>query len=206
MLISPDAKIIETVNSQVIYEADFVTREKSKKLFEYLLKLNWQNDTATIYGKKIITKRQIVWMAEKGLDYNYSGNNRVASGVWDAQVFELKQKLEAHLGCQFNSCLLNLYPTGGEGMAFHSDDQNHLEPNSAVAIISLGCDRFLKFRPNPKLENLSNQNPCKILLQEGSLVVMERQTQKYWQHEIPKMGGVKTTRISLTFRQMLKKS
>ncbi len=203
MLIPQDSIIIETTNSKVVYQAGFVQSDQIDKLFSYLLGLEWQNDTATIYGKKIITKRQIVWMAEAGLDYNYSGNNRVASGVWDPKVLELKEKLEAHLDCQFNSCLLNLYPTGGEGMAFHSDDQNHLEPNSAVAIISLGCDRFLKFRPNPKL--ITEDKRCKVLLQQGSLVVMENQTQKYWQHEIPKMAGVKTTRISLTFRQMLRK-
>ena len=205
MLIPQDNLIIETTNSRVVYEEGFLERDQTKALFAYLLGLEWQHDTATIYGKKIITKRQIVWMAETGLDYNYSGNNRVASGVWDPQVLELKEKLETHLGCQFNSCLLNRYPTGGEGMAFHSDDQNHLEPNSAVAIISLGCDRFLKFRPNPKLEDWENLKPSKVLLEQGSLITMSGQTQKYWQHEIPKMAGVKTTRISLTFRQMLKK-
>ena len=45
-----------------------------------------------------------------------------------------------------------------------------------------------------------------ILLENGSLVTMLGQTQKYWQHEIPKMAAIKNPRISLTFRMMKEKT
>ncbi|KAF9547254.1 hypothetical protein CPC08DRAFT_699821 [Agrocybe pediades] len=41
------------------------------------------------------------------------------------------------------------------------------------------------------------------LLQPGSLLVMQGDTQKYWKHEIPKEPKVTTGRISLTFRQLV---
>jgi len=205
MLIPQNHTIFETENSKSVYQENFIDFDQANIYFDYFLnQISWTPDSAKIYGKTIYTKRQIAWFANKNLDYNYSGTNRVADGKWDQKVFEIKQKLEIETGYKFNSCLLNYYPTGVEGMAFHSDDQNHLEPKSAVAIISFGAERFLKFRPNPKLasEIKSNLSAHKILLEKGSLVTMLGQTQKYWQHEIPKMAAIKNPRISLTFRMM----
>jgi len=208
MLIPQNSTIFETSNSRCIYEENFVDLVQAETLFEYFLnQILWTPDSAKIHGKTIFTKRQIAWFAEATLDYNYSGTNRVANGEWDGEVWKIKQKLESETGYKYNSCLLNMYPTGGEGMAFHSDDQNHLQPKSAVAIVSFGAERFLKFRPNPKLNILekSGFTAHKVLLEKGSLVLMLGETQKYWQHEIPKMAAIKTSRISLTFRQMREK-
>ncbi|KAF9477711.1 hypothetical protein BDN70DRAFT_914008 [Pholiota conissans] len=41
------------------------------------------------------------------------------------------------------------------------------------------------------------------ILQPGSLVVMQGDTQRYWKHEIPREPKVKEPRISLTFRQLI---
>uniref|UniRef100_A0A8H7XMU3 Fe2OG dioxygenase domain-containing protein n=1 Tax=Psilocybe cubensis TaxID=181762 RepID=A0A8H7XMU3_PSICU len=41
------------------------------------------------------------------------------------------------------------------------------------------------------------------ILDSGSLVVMQGDTQRYWKHEIPKEPKVKEGRISLTFRQLV---
>ena len=206
MLIPQNPTIFETANSKSVYQQSFIDLDEANKYFEYFLnQIVWVPDSARIYGKTIYTKRQIAWFADYGLDYNYSGTNRVADGKWDDKVLEIKQKLESQTGFEFNSCLLNFYPSGGEGMAFHSDDQNHLQPKSAVAIVSFGAERFLKFRPNPKLNTLekTQQLAYKITLEKGSLVTMLGETQKYWQHEIPKMAAINSPRISLTFRRML---
>jgi len=208
MLFPQNPTIFVTTNSQTTYQDSFIDLDEASLLFEYFLnEILWTPDTAKIYGKTIITKRQIAWFADAGLDYNYSGINRVADGGWNEKVLVIKQRLEVTTGYRYNSCLLNFYPTGGEGMAFHSDDQNHLEPNSAVAIISFGAERFLKFRPNPKLNSVikAEMSDSKVLLQKGSLVLMFGETQKFWQHEIPKMAAIQTPRISLTFRLMKQK-
>jgi alkylated DNA repair dioxygenase AlkB len=83
-------------------------------------------------------------------------------------------------------------------MAWHSDDQNHLDPESTtVAIISLGAERFFKLR-----ETKDRSNQYKLTLEKGALLLMRDQTQKYYQHEIPKMVAIKDIRISLTWRTM----
>jgi alkylated DNA repair dioxygenase AlkB len=189
--------VLETTNSQVLYQPSFLTSNESQILYNYFLhNIAWQHDQAKIYGKTIITKREIAWFADKGYDYNYSGTSRIAQ-EWNSEVLKLKQKLENETGHKFNSCLLNLYHDGSEGMAWHSDDQNHLEPDSPVAIISLGSERFFKLR-----ETKIRDNQRKLILEKGSLLLMLDQTQTHWQHEIPKMTAVKEPRISLTWRRM----
>jgi alkylated DNA repair dioxygenase AlkB len=191
-ILNNDLGII-TYQEQFINDVDYY--------FNYFLNsIIWSHDEAVIYGKKIITKRKIAWFANQDFNYNYSGTSRLAQN-WDPIVLEIKQELESQTGYQFNSCLLNLYHDGQEGMAFHSDDQNHLEPNSPVAIISFGAERFFKLRKtSDKITSI------KQTLSQGSLLLMLTTTQKYWQHEIPKMAAIKSPRISMTFRSMKKKS
>jgi alkylated DNA repair dioxygenase AlkB len=199
--------LLSTANQTLIqnpclttYQSGFLSSEESEIYYNYFLNhIKWAHDEAVIYGKRIITKRKIAWFAGSGFDYNYSGASRIAQ-PWDKKVLEIKAKLEAQTGYTYNSCLLNLYHDGSEGMAWHSDDQNHLEPDSPVAIVSLGAERFFKLR-----ETKARDNQRKITLEQGSLLLMTGETQAYWQHEIPKMATIKTPRISLTLRSMLTK-
>ncbi|MBC7406384.1 MAG: alpha-ketoglutarate-dependent dioxygenase AlkB [Candidatus Parcubacteria bacterium] len=199
-LFSQEEIILKTENSLVTYQSQFLSEQEIASYFGYFLEnIDWDNDQAIIYGKKIITKRKIAWFADDGADYNYSGSSRIGKN-WDKNLLKIKQKLTLDTGYTVNSCLMNMYHTGMEGMGWHSDDQNHLEPKSAVAIISFGAERWLKLR-----ETSDKTNQKKTLLEQGSLLLMLDQTQKYWQHEIPKMAGVKDIRISLTFRLMKRK-
>jgi alkylated DNA repair dioxygenase AlkB len=196
-LISQNIILINQSNSKVTYQSEFLNNNESEILFNYLLNnIDWEHDKAKIYGKVIVTKRQIAWFADDNIGYNYSGENRTAKD-WDSEVIKIKTKLEKSINFQFNSCLLNLYHNGSQGMAFHCDDQKDLQDDSAVAIISLGAERFFKIR-----EAKNHPNQKKVLLEKGSLLLMTRDCQKHYQHEIPKMAAIKTPRISLTWRMM----
>jgi alkylated DNA repair dioxygenase AlkB len=46
----------------------------------------------------------------------------------------------------FNSCLLNLYHNGEEGMAWHSDDERSLGKNTTIASLSFGAERKFCFK------------------------------------------------------------
>lgn len=195
-LINENINIIDNPNSQVTYQSQFLSEEVSDYLFNFFVNnLIWENDKAIIYGKEIITKRKIAWFANTNFNYNYSGINRIAQ-EWNQELIKLKQKLELETGYIFNSCLLNLYHDGTEGMGWHSDDQNHLKTNSPVAIISLGAERYFKLRNNNK------STDYKVILEKGSLLLMMGKTQQDYQHEIPKMLKIKDIRISLTWRSM----
>jgi hypothetical protein len=102
--------IIDDPRNIVTNECGIFTKEESKKYYDYFYRsLPWIHDEAVIYGRHIITKRKIVWFADHGYDYNYSGRSRIAMD-WDSEVLEIKK----HTGYSFKSFLLNLYPTGKE--------------------------------------------------------------------------------------------
>ena len=183
-------------------------------LYQQLLQdLPWQSDTVTLFGKTHITKRQIVWMGDndsKGqpLSYHYSGHNRQAM-AWTDSVFHVKQTIEQLIEDElikqgitskvatFNACLLNYYPTGNEGMGYHSDDEPELGDAPIIASVSLRATRKFVFK------HKKTQDKIELYLESGQLIVMRGATQKHWKHCITKTKKVDEGRISLTFRQII---
>jgi len=165
--------------------------------FEKLLSnIVWKNDEAVIFGKHLITKRKVAWYGDKPFDYTYSNTTKHAL-VWTEELAALKKITEAKTGCTFNSCLLNLYHSGDEGMAWHSDDEKALGRNSAIASLSVGAERKFSFRHKRTKETIS------LLLETGSLLVMKDATQTNWLHALPKTKKVQQPRINLTFRTIV---
>lgn len=162
--------------------------------FEKLLThIEWQNDQAIIFGKKIITKRKVAWYGDCAFEYTYSNSSKYAL-PWTEELLELKKQIELITGETFNSCLLNLYHTGEEGMAWHSDGETDLKKNGAIASLSLGAVRKFAFK------HKNSQEKIEIFLENGSLLVMKDTTQTYWLHRLPPTKKVHTARINLTFR------
>lgn len=186
----------------VIFDHHQVDRNS---LYERLLKeLPWHSDTVTLFGKTHVTTRQIVWMGDDGLSYHYSGHLR-QTVAWTVSVLQLKQVVEKQLASigidvTFNSCLLNYYPTGSEGMGYHADDERELGEQPIIAALSLGATRkfVLKHKKTP--------DKVELYLESGQLIVMHGDTQKYWKHTITKTKTVSEGRISLTFRRVLSSS
>ena len=100
-------------------------------------------------------------------------------------------------GETFNSCLLNLYHDGREGMAWHSDGEKDLKKNGAIASLSFGAERKFSFKHKKTKDTVSQ------ILQHGSLLVMKGTTQTSWQHRLPPSKKVHTARINLTFRTIV---
>jgi alkylated DNA repair dioxygenase AlkB len=109
----------------------------------------------------------------------------------------LKQLAEKHSGHTYNSCLLNLYHNGSEGMAWHSDGEKDLEPNGAIASMSFGAERKFAFK-HKETKELININ-----LARGSLLVMKGPTQNQWLHRLPPTKKVTSPRVNLTFRTIV---
>ena len=156
----------------------------------------WKNDEAVIFGKHIITKRKVAWYGDTNYAYTYSNTTKQAL-KWTNELLDLKRLVEQHTGTKFNSCLLNLYPDGNEGMAWHSDDEKSLGKNSTIASLSIGAERKFSFK------HKATQQTASVLLQNGSLLVMKGTTQTHWLHALPKTAKVKLQRVNLTFRTMI---
>ncbi len=93
-----------------------------------------------------------------------------------------------------NSCLLNLYQDGSEGMAYHSDGEKDLKDNGAISSVSFGAERKFNFKHKTTKELVS------LILEHGSLLMMKDTTQKFWLHRLPTTTRIIKPRISLTFR------
>ncbi|MDO5090226.1 MAG: alpha-ketoglutarate-dependent dioxygenase AlkB [Cardiobacteriaceae bacterium] len=157
----------------------------------------WQADEIILYGKRITSARHTAWYGEPGLRYRYSGIARHAL-PWHPLLLELKSAVETRIAAaspaRFNSCLLNRYRDGSEGMGWHSDDERELGEESVIASLSFGATRKFAFR------HKENGEKRECFLAHGQLLVMHGTTQRHWQHAIMKSRKVQELRISLTFR------
>jgi alkylated DNA repair dioxygenase AlkB len=182
----------------VNYYGKIFSDEESVHFYNYLLnEIPWKQDEAMIMGKLIITKRKVAWFGDEPFEYTYSKRTKLAL-PWTKELLELKTKCEKETGETFNSCLLNLYHDGSEGMAYHSDGEKDLKKNGAIASLSFGAERKFLFKhknTNQKIE---------VFLENGSLLVMKDETQTFWQHRLPTTTKIKTPRINLTFRSIVK--
>lgn len=156
-------------------------------------KINWKNDEAIIFGKKIITKRKVAWYGDSEYYYTYSKVTKKAN-LWTPELLALKEIVEKESKETYNSCLLNLYHSGDEGMAYHSDGEKMLKKNGAIASLSLGAERKFSFK------HKENKQRIDIVLERGSLLVMKKGTQTHWLHRLPPTKKVHSPRINLTFR------
>lgn len=173
----------------------FTPEESDLHLTRLITEISWEHDETVIFGKRIITKRKVAWFADGGRPYAYSGTEKHAQ-VWTEHLLFLKTAAEKHACAVCNSCLLNLYHHGGEGMGWHSDDERSLEPGAPILSLSFGAARKFSFRHKATKETVS------IHLENGSLLVMAGETQKHWHHQLPKSAKVSSPRVNLTFRTM----
>jgi len=178
------------------YHGIVLNRQEATHYYDRLMEtIAWKNDEAIIFGKRIITKRKVAWYGDNNFSYTYSNITRTAL-PWTSELLQLKQLAEKKTGAIFNSCLLNLYHNGDEGVAWHSDDEKALGKNAPIASISFGAERTFSFRHKRTKEARS------VILETGSLLVMAGETQTNWLHALPKTKKVSKPRINLTFRIM----
>ena len=183
----------------VNYYGKILNQIEANDFYKTLLEaIEWKNDEAVIFGKKIITKRKVAWYGDENFEYTYSNSTKNAL-PWTKELLALKKMAEEKTGEIFNSCLVNLYHDGSEGMAYHSDGEKDLKKNGAIASLSFGAERKFLFK------HKFNQEKIEIFLEHGSLLMMKDQTQSFWLHRLPPTKKVFVPRINLTFR-MIEKS
>ena len=184
----------------VHYYGKLLTKPAADAHYDTLLSnIKWKNDEAIIFGKLIITKRKVAWYGESSFSYTYSNTTKHAL-PWTKELLELKNQVEQKTGETFNSCLLNLYHNGNEGMSWHSDGEKDLKKNGAIASLSFGAERKFSFKHKNTKETVS------MILEHGSLLVMKDNTQTNWLHRLPPTKKIATPRINLTFRTIVTKT
>ncbi|UOE40628.1 alpha-ketoglutarate-dependent dioxygenase AlkB [Chryseobacterium suipulveris] len=178
----------------VNYYGKIFTKEEADACFRILMsEIPWKADQAVIFGKLIETKRKVAWFGDENFEYSYSGRTKQAL-IWTDALLDLKKIVEIKTRETYNSCLLNLYHDGSEGMAYHSDGEKDLKKNGAIASLSFGAERKFSFKHKTSKEKVE------LVLEHGSLLVMKDETQSHWLHRLPPTTKVAEPRINLTFR------
>ena len=192
-------KFVNVLNKdgEANYYGIVMTTSEANTYYNLLLKnINWKNDEALYHGRHIVTKRKVAWYGDQGFLYTYSNTTKQAL-PWTNELIDLKRKTELITNSQFNSCLLNLYHDGNEGMTWHSDDEKSLGKNTVIASLSFGAERKFSFKHRRTRQTIS------LLLENGSLLVMRGNTQSNWLHSLPLSSKINHPRINLTFRTII---
>ena len=142
-------------------------------------------------ARRVHLPRLTAWYGEPEATYVYSGIRNVPL-PWTQDLLELRARIEAFAGAEFNSVLCNLYRGGQDSMGWHSDDEREMA--STIASLSLGAARTFQLRRKAPPADLVSMR-----LPSGSLLLMLGDTQRQWQHRVPKEAA-SGERINLTFR------
>lgn len=169
----------------------FAEADNYFKILEF--EIAWRADEIKIFGKHYTMNRKTAWYGDRPFEYKYSGTAKTAL-AWTPLLLQIKERVEKITDFKYNSCLLNYYPDGSDGMSWHSDDEKSMKKNGAIASVSLGAERIFNFKH--KVENLKTS----VLLSSGSILLMHGEIQQHWLHSLPKTKKLSKPRINLTFR------
>jgi len=194
---TPGSRNLLPYDGSVQYFGKLMSVQTANYYLDTLLHtIEWKNDEAVIFGKHILTKRKVAWYGDQEFEYTYSNTTKRAL-PWTTALLELKEITEQTLGETFNSCLLNLYHNGDEGMAWHSDGEKDLKKNGSIGSMSFGAERKFAFK------HKQNKQTVSLILEHGSLLVMKDNTQTNWLHRLPPTKLTQKPRVNLTFRTIV---
>lgn len=195
MSLFTEAYTLDLPNCDISYYPNFINSEQANKYFKiFRSSIPWQADEIKVFGKVYPQPRLTALFANNEKPYSYA-NITMLPHVFTKELLDIKQQIEKQVAIGFTSCLLNLYRDGKDSNGWHADNEKELGKNPVIASISLGQERFfhLKHRIQKELKH-------KMLLQHGSLLLMQGETQHHWLHQIPKTAKPIGERINLTFR------
>ncbi|GAB4297423.1 MAG: alpha-ketoglutarate-dependent dioxygenase AlkB [Oscillatoriaceae cyanobacterium] len=190
---NPLGQKLDITNAEVIFYPRLFQPPESTKLLDNLLnQTEWKHEPIKLFGKSVLQPRLTAYYGTKG--YTYSGVH-MQPFLWNQPLLQIKDKIEPLVNHQFNGVLLNLYRDGQDYIGWHSDDEKDLAKGSVIGSLSLGETRRFIFRRRD-----NHQNKVELTLNDGDFLVMGGDTQKFWQHHVPKSAKSTQPRINLTFR------
>jgi len=184
-------------DGRLVYYPQFLDADAADRLFDALLTdVPWQQATLNMFGRRIRAPRLTAWFGDCDAVYAYSGL-RNQPLPWLPILLPVRSRVERLANQDFNGLLLNLYRDGRDSVGWHSDNEPELGDNPMVASLTLGASRRFVLR-----HRRNRVRPISIDPEHGSLLLMRAETQRHWQHCVPKTRRTVGARINLTFRRI----
>ena len=194
---SPGSRRIDLGDAELYEYLEAFSEEQSKRYFNCLLEqINWQEAAIRIAGRLIPIPRLQCWVADPGLDYSYSGITMQPEN-WSEELLQIRCRVESLADQSFNAVLINLYRDGNDSVSWHADDEPELGSNPVVASVSFGACRPFA------LKHQHSDSKLRLMLANGSVLVMGKTLQTNWLHQLPKVRALQEPRINLTFRRIV---
>lgn len=205
-------------------------KKTQEDFYDYLEKMEFYGGV-TSFGE---IPREQAWYYDGGGNFGDRANwTDLQNPRWIARTYNpvlrciqnrIQTWYDANISCMckgginanaiFDSILLNKYRGLGDSIKPHRDSETIFGDNPTVLILSIGCPREIVFQrilydPNnlnsiKRDRNFKGDQTFRVNLPSGSVLFMGGEVQKYYSHEIKKVGSVNKgdhTRYSLTFRQ-----
>lgn len=193
-LFNKPENILPSNGEAIFYPQFFSVAESDDCLAQLTKQINWKHEPIKIFGKQIMQPRLTALYGDVDKKYSYSGIT-MQPLQWTETLMKIKQKIELITGVKFTTALLNFYRHGSDSMGWHRDNEKELGLNPVIGSVSFGAARKFQLRNYANKKQVTN-----IELTHGSFLLMQGETQHYWEHQLPKTKQAILPRINITFR------
>ena len=146
----------------------------------------WKSERRRMYDREVEVPRLL-------------GSYRLADPGLPPAIAAIRAAVAARVDAPFNSVGLNLYRDRNDSVAPHNDRLGDLVPGHPIVLLSLGATRRMR------IQGKGSRAKLELDLEAGSLLLMDYETQKHYDHGIPKERAAVGPRISLAFRMRTRK-
>lgn len=179
----------EDIGDGILYLSEFLLRPDA--VFDELWnELNWERRGATPRREYYTNLVQVPYMYGRG-----RGVREYMPQPIHPKIEDIRGELSQLTGDHYEVCFLNGYENQKDFLGWHADDSVEMDDLKSIAIISLGVEREIWFRPQSDKAAVT-----KLKLGHGSLCLMPPGLQDTHYHRIPKAGFECGERMSLTYR------
>ncbi|MGH7738414.1 MAG: alpha-ketoglutarate-dependent dioxygenase AlkB [Candidatus Tyrphobacter sp.] len=175
-------RLVDDGSGCITYRPHFLDETEAQRAFQALRSsVVWHRERRLMYDREVEVPR---------LTAHYR-----LGALMPGPLPELFVRVREAASAPFNSVGLNLYRDERDSVAPHNDHLSEIAPRYPIALVSLGETRLMTIRSKERPRRAFD-----IDLEPGSLLTMSYETQRAYDHGIPKQRRRMGSRMSVVFR------
>ncbi len=175
--------MVDDETGAIVYVPGFIDAPTAQRWFDVLRDaVPWRSERRRMYDRDVDVPRLVA-------------GYRLDEEKPPAELIDVAERVEATTGAPFNSVGLNYYRDGHDSVAPHNDHLYEIVDGHPIALISLGATRRMTIRSKSRPRRMFDLD-----LEGGSLLLMSYETQRHYDHGIPKSRVPLGPRISVALR------